>query len=383
MRKICIIITTRGNYAKMKSVIRELRNNNDTACQVIVGGGAILPEYGNFGATLRKQGIKIDRSIHYLVQGENPVAMAKSAGMAVTEFSTAFESLKPDVVMVIADRYESLAIAMAASYMNIPVAHVEGGEISGSIDESVRHAITKLSHLHFPATKKAAEIIAKLGEDEASIFPVGATSLDLIRELTTTNMTSADKFQLEHGIGSNIDFKKPYLIVIQHPVTTEYEKNFANINLTISSIEKLGMQTIWIAPNMDAGSDGIAKGLRVYREKKKPKFIKFFKAIPIEVYAPLLQNAACLVGNSSSGIREASFLGTPTVNIGTRQRGRERGHNVADVGYNAKEIERAIISQIEHGKYEPDFIYGDGKAAEKIVDVLSTFKFDLQKRISY
>ncbi|EKD98681.1 MAG: hypothetical protein ACD_23C00315G0007, partial [uncultured bacterium] len=305
MRKVCIIITTRGNYAKMKSVIRVIKNTKGLACQVVVGGGAILPEYGNFGSTLRQQGIKINRSIHYLVQGENPVAMAKSAGMAVTEFSTAFEGLKPDLVMVIADRYESLAIAMAASYMNIPVAHIEGGEISGSIDESVRHAITKLSHLHFPATQKAAEIIAKLGEDKSSIFPVGATSIDLIRELVTADLSEAESFQNEHGIGSDIDFGKPYLIVIQHPVTTEYEQNFGNVNYTISAIEEIGMQTIWIAPNMDAGSDGIAKGLRVYREKKKPKHIKFFKAIPIEVYAPLLQNAACLVGNSSSGIRES------------------------------------------------------------------------------
>lgn len=382
-RKVCIIITTRGNYAKMKSVIRVLRNTEGMICQVIVGGGAILPEYGNFAMTLREQGIEPDRSIHYLIQGENPVAMAKSAGMAVTEFSTAFEDLMPDVVVVIADRYESLSIAMAASYMNIPIAHVEGGEVSGSIDESIRHAITKLAHLHFPATAGAAEVIEKLGEDKSTIFKVGSTSLDLIREMASNDLSSADDFQNTHGIGAMIEFDKPYLIVIQHPVTTEYERNLENVNHTINAIEKIGIQTIWIAPNMDAGSDGISKGLRIFRENKKPKKIRFFKAVPIEVYAPLIKNTVCLIGNSSSGIRESSFLGVPTINIGTRQQGRERGRNVVDVPYDYNEIYMATCKQIEHGFYDPDYTYGDGGSAEKIVKVLKDFQFKLQKRICF
>ncbi len=382
-RKVCVIITTRGNYAKMKSVIQAISSNPELELQLIVGGGAVLPKYGNIIGSLNGNDFKIDRIIHFLVEGENPITMAKSAGLAVTEFSTAFENLQPDVVIVIADRFECLSIAMAASYMNIPLAHIEGGEVSGSIDESVRHAITKLSHLHFPATKRAAERIERLGEDRGTIFPVGCTSLDVMEKLDLSNVSPIMDLQHKSGVGITVDLSKPYLIVIQHPVTTEYEENLQHINETIRAIESLRMGTIWIWPNMDAGSDGISKGIRVFRETKKPQHVHFFKSLPIEYYAPLLRNAACIVGNSSSGIREAAFLGVPTVNIGSRQAGRERGENVIDVGYSRKEIENAILKQIEHGKYEPDYIYGNGKAGQKIAETLKDFKFKLQKRISY
>lgn len=382
-RKVCVIITTRGNYAKMKSVIHAISSQPELELQLIVGGGAILPKYGNIIGSLNSNDLKIDRIIHFLVEGENPITMAKSAGLAVTEFSTAFENLQPDVVIVIADRFECLSIAMAASYMNIPLAHIEGGEVSGSIDESVRHAITKLSHLHFPATKKAAERIKKLGEDPGTIFPVGCTSLDVMEKLDLSNVSPIMDLQHKSGVGITVDLSKPYLVVIQHPVTTEYEENLQHINETIIAIESLRMGTIWIWPNMDAGSDGISKGIRVFRETKKPQHVHFFKSLAIECYAPLLSNAACIVGNSSSGIREAAFLGVPTVNIGSRQAGRERGKNVIDVDYNCIEIEKAIRKQIEHGKYEPDYIYGNGKAGQKITETLKDFEFKLQKRISY
>jgi UDP-hydrolysing UDP-N-acetyl-D-glucosamine 2-epimerase len=382
-RKVCVIITTRGNYAKMKSVIQEITAQPELELQLIMGGGAILPKYGNIMGSLNGKGLKIDRIIHFLVEGENPITMAKSAGLAVTEFSTAFENLQPDVVMVIADRFECLSIAMAASYMNIPLAHIEGGEVSGSIDESVRHAITKLSHLHFPATKKAAERIQKLGEDPGTIFPVGCTSLDVMEELDLSNVSAIMDLQHKSGVGITVDLSKPYLVVIQHPVTTEYEENLQHINETIRAIESLRMGTIWIWPNMDAGSDGISKGIRVFRETKKPQHVHFFKSLPIEYYAPLLKNTSCIVGNSSSGIREAAFMGVPSVNIGSRQSGRERAKNVIDVDYNYVEIEKAIRKQIEHGKYEPDYIYGDGKAGQKIAKTLKDFEFKLQKRISY
>jgi UDP-hydrolysing UDP-N-acetyl-D-glucosamine 2-epimerase len=382
-RKICIIITTRGNYAKMKSLIKALQKRPEIDLQLIVGGGAVLPKYGNIIGSLNGNELKVDRIIHFLVEGENPITMAKSAGLAVTEFSTAFENLKPDVVIVIADRFECLSIAMAASYMNIPLAHVEGGEVSGSIDESIRHAITKLSHIHFPATRDAALRIEKLGEDPASIFAVGCSSLDVINELNLQDIEPIMDRQREGGVGTVVDLSKPYLVVIQHPVTTEYTLNLQHINETISAIESLHMGTIWIWPNMDAGSDGISKGIRIFRETKRPDYIHFFKSLPIEHYAPLLGNASCIIGNSSSGIREAAFLGIPSVNIGSRQAGRERGKNVLDVGYDHREIEDAIRQQLQHGSYEPDYIYGDGNAGEKIAETLHSFEFRLQKKISY
>jgi UDP-hydrolysing UDP-N-acetyl-D-glucosamine 2-epimerase len=264
------------------------------------------------------------------------------------------------------------------------LAHVEGGEVSGSIDESIRHAITKLAHIHFPASREAAERIKRMGESPDSVFAVGGTSMDAIRQLDLSNLDPVRVYQKEFGMGPLIGIDPgKYIVLIQHPVTTEYDANLTHIRETISALEELRLPTFWILPNMDAGSDGINKGIRQFREGRKPDYIHFFKSLPIELFAPLLKNAACMVGNSSSGIREAAFLGTPTVNIGSRQTGRERGRNVMDVDYRSDEIVRAIRSQFEHGRYEPDHVYGDGFAAEKIVDILRQHPISIQKTISY
>jgi UDP-hydrolysing UDP-N-acetyl-D-glucosamine 2-epimerase len=367
----------------MKSVIRHIQQNPGLDLQLIAGGGVILHKYGNIIDALQQQNLKPDRIIHFLVEGENPIAMAKSAGLAVTEFSTAFENLDPDVVVVIADRYECLSIAMASSYMNIPLAHVEGGEVSGSMDESIRHAITKLSHLHFPATREAAARIERLGERSDSIFPVGCTSLDVIEELNLESLEPVMERQRSAGVGQVVDLSRPYLVVIQHPVTTEYDQNLLHINETIQAIESLQMNAVWLWPNMDAGADGISKGIRMFREHRNPDYIHFFKSLPIELYAPLLKNAACIVGNSSSGIRESAFLGTPSVNVGSRQTGRERAGNVIDVDYDHHQIEEAIHQQLAHGRYEPDYLYGDGRAGMKMAKILAEYEFQLQKQIAY
>jgi len=381
-RKICIIITTRGNYAKMKSVIRAISRQSELELQVVVGGSAILRRYGSIHDVINNE-VKINQAVHFVLEGENPITMAKSAGLAVTEFSTAFGNLQPDVVLVIADRFESLAIAMAASYMNIALAHIEGGEVSGSIDESIRHAITKLSHFHFPASKGAAERIERLGEDKSRIFTVGCTSLDIINEMDLANVEPIMELQNKYGVGETIDLEKPYLVVIQHPVTTEFDQNTQYIKETIHAIESLKMETIWIWPNMDAGSDEISKEIRVFREEKSPEYIHFFKSLPIEYYGPLLNNASCIVGNSSSGIRESAFLGVPCVNIGSRQEGRERSKNVIDVENNHIDIKKSIVKQLTVGRYSRDFVYGKGDSGNKIAETLSKVELFCQKKITY
>lgn len=383
-RKICVVLTTRGNYAKMKSVIRGIQDDPALELQILLGGMVVLEKYGRILNTPEGQCLPVMRTINFVIEGESLSTMSKSAGLAMIEFSTAFDDLKPDVVVVIADRFECLPIAMAAAYMNIPVAHVEGGEVSGSIDESIRHAITKLSHMHFPASREAAQRIERMGEDSATIFPVGGTSMDAIRELDLDNLEPVRTYQREYGMGAMIDLVPgQYLVLIQHPVTTEYEKNLAHVRETIKALEVLKMPTVWILPNMDAGSDGINKGIRQFREAQHPDYIHFFKSLPIECYAPLMKNAACILGNSSSGIRESAFLGTPSVNIGTRQHGRERGHNVMDVGYAHKEIVEVVRKQVDHGRYAPDHVYGDGFAADKIVKVLRSAELVVQKTITY
>jgi len=383
-RKVCVVITTRGNYAKMKSVIEAVQQADGLELQLILGGMVILEKYGRILNQQDGRDLPVDRQIHFVIEGENPVTMSKSAGLAVTEFATAFDDLRPDIVMVIADRFECLPIAMAASYMNIPVAHVEGGEVSGSIDESIRHAITKLAHLHFPASSEAAQRIERMGEDPATIHPVGSTSMDVIRRLDLDDLDPVRQYQVDYGMGPRIELVPgQYLTLIQHPVTTEYDDNLAHVRETIAALEELRLPTVWILPNMDAGSDGINKGIRQFREARRPDYIHFFKSLPIELFAPLLRNAAVMVGNSSSGIREAAFLGTPTVNVGSRQHGRERGRNVVDVGYTAADIVAGVRRQIGHGRFEADHIYGDGHAAEKIVRVLETAVFQIQKTITY
>lgn len=383
-RKICVVLTTRGNYAKMKTVMALIQKAPELELQVIIGGMVVLEKYGRILQQFENGDSLVARRINFVVEGENLSTMSKSSGLAVIEFSNAFEELKPDIVIVIADRFECLPIAMAAAYMNIMVAHIEGGEISGSIDESIRHAITKLSHIHFPASKGAAELIKKMGEKESSIFCVGGTSMDIIRQLDLGDLDSIREYQKKWGMGPIIDVQpKKYIIVIQHPVTTEYECNFDYANETIAVLRELKMPTLWIMPNMDAGADGINKAVRKLRENESPEYIHFFKSLPIEYYAPVLKNAALIMGNSSSGIREAAFLGTPTVNIGSRQNGRERGKNVIDVNYNRKEIIKAVEYQLEHGPYDPNHLYGDGYSAEKIVKVLQNIQIEIQKAISY
>ncbi len=383
-RKICVVITTRGNYAKMKSVMAAIQAAPDLELQLILGGMVVLEKYGRILSNLEGQQLPVSRTIHFVIEGESLVTMAKSAGLAVTEFATAFEDLKPDVVLVIADRFECLPIAMAAAYMNIAVAHVEGGEVSGSIDESIRHAISKLAHLHFPASQEAAARIERMGEDPDTVFLVGGTSMDVIRQLDLTELEPLRDYMRNYGMGPLIKLNAgEYLVLIQHPVTTEYEANLSHIRETIAALQELAIPTVWVLPNMDAGSDGINKGIRIFRENEKPDFIHFFKSLPIELYAPLMKNGACILGNSSSGIRESAFLGTPSVNIGSRQHGRERGGNVVDVDYDRCQIVAAVKAQIARGRYAPDHVYGDGFAAGKIVDVLRSADFKIQKTITY
>ena len=383
-RKVCVVLTTRGNYAKMKSVIEKIEADDALELQLILGGMVVLEKYGRIAAMLDSQGRKPARTINFVVEGENLATMAKSSGLAMTEFSTAFQDLQPDVVVVIADRFECLPIAMCAAYMNIAVAHVEGGEVTGSIDESIRHAITKLSHVHFPASQEAATRIRNMGEDPASIHVVGASSMDILRQLDLSDLGPVLEYQKNYGVGPMIDLApKQYLTVIQHPVTTEYEENLLHVNETIKALNELKMPTVWIMPNMDAGSDGINKAIRKYRESPESRRTHFFKSLPIECYGPLMSNAACILGNSSSGIRESAYLGTPSVNIGTRQNGRQRGRNVIDVGYDAAQIVDAVRRQLKAGAYEPDSLYGDGYAAEKIVQVLRTAPLRVQKMITY
>lgn len=380
-RKVCVVVNSRANYGRIKSVLRAIREHPDLDLILIAGASALLWRFGNVAEQIREDGFNTNAIVYSIVEGENPTTMAKSTGMGIMELATQFENLKPDVVITVADRFETIATAIAASYMNIPLAHTQGGEVTGSIDESVRHAITKLAHIHFPATEKAKDNVIRMGEDPEKVFLTGCPAIDIVADL---DLTPPDDLLIRYkGVGPDLDIHKPYLVVLQHPVTTEYGSGFDQINETLEAIKSIRMQTIWLWPNVDAGSDSISKGLRMFRENEKPDYAHFYRHFSVEDYARLIANCACLVGNSSSGIREGSFLGVPAVDIGTRQAHRERAANCINVSYNHKEIEEAIRRQIENGRYPSDTTYGDGTAGEKIAAILADVNINIQKRLMY
>lgn len=380
-KKVCIVVNSRANYGRIKSVLEAVRDHNDLELQLVVGASALLFRFGNALEIIEADGFDPVATVYSIVEGETPTTMAKSTGLAILELATLFENIAPDTALTVADRFETMATAVAASYMNIPLAHTQGGEITGSIDESVRHAVTKLSHLHFPATERAAEYLVRMGENPARVHMTGCPSIDVLSE--TDLSLPHDLLQRYGGVGAPIDLSEPYLVVLQHPVTTEFGEGFEQINQTLQAVHRLDMQSIWLWPNVDAGSDHVAKGLRVHREQHATSKIHFFRHFSVEDYARLMNSSACVVGNSSSALREGSYLGVPAVNVGTRQQGRERGLNVVDVGYDADEIEAAIAKQIGRGRFERSLLFGDGKAGRRIADLLASEDVSIQKHLSY
>ena len=382
-RKICIVLTARGNYAKMKSTMRAIRNHPELELITIMSGGILLSKYGDYTHIIEADGFTVDLKAYFLVEGENMVAMAKSSGLATMELAQAFNNFQPDNIIVIADRYEALSIAIAAMCMNISITHLEGGELSGSIDERIRHAITKLSHIHLPANQQAADRIRKMGEKEDSIFVVGSPSLDLLADLDLNNVEDLSVKINGTGVGAYVDLTSDYIVVSQHPVVTEYEDSYQQIYETNAAVKELGVPAVWFWPNMDAGADLVSNAIRTFREHSDNGSIHYLKRLPMEDYAILLKNAKCLVGNSSSGIREGEYLGVPVVNIGSRQQGRLRGRNVIDVGYDSQAIKDAVRKQIEHGFYPSEHLYGDGNAGLKIADILATTSLEIKKINTY
>tara|TARA_B100000963_G_C22605225_1_gene662153 strand:- start:779 stop:1954 length:1176 start_codon:yes stop_codon:yes gene_type:complete len=383
--KICIVINNRANYARIKSVIENLKKKKKVDLKIILGASAILEKFGKLEKTLSNDKIKIHHKINSIIEGETPLTMAKSTGLAVIEISSIFADLKPDIVVTIADRFETMATAVAASYMNIILAHTQGGEITGSIDESVRHAITKLSHIHFASSKIAYKNIIQLGEDKKNVFLTGCPSLDLAKKFP--KKIDDNLLKKYNGVGKKFNLKEKYIVVMQHPVTTEYGDGFKQINETIKAVSKLNFPTIWLWPNVDAGSDEVSKGLRIYREKNIDSKIFFIKNFTAEDYLSVIYNCSCLIGNSSSAIREGGFLGVPAVNIGTRQTGREVGKNIINVDYDEKKILKAIDKQLRRNrKFASSKIYGDGNAGKYIASILSNLnikKVSIQKKLSF
>ena len=384
MRKICIVVGSRANYSSIKSVMCAVRATPELKLQLVVGASALLDRFGSVIDIIEADGFQPDAQVTMIVEGETPGTMAKSTGLGLLELPTIFGMLKPDIVVSVGDRFETMATAVAAAYMNIPLAHTMGGEISGTIDESIRHAVTKLAHVHFPANSQAAERIVRMGEDPSAVHVVGCPRIDLVAEIARGNghLESPDWLERE-GVGAHITLDRPFLLVSQHPVTTEYGQGEQQINETLMALHELHMPTIMLWPNADAGSEDISRGMRKFRERYRPEYIRFYKNFPIETYVRLMLSCACAVGNSSAPLREGAFIGVPTVNIGTRQQGRDRADNVMDAGCNRREIVAAVQRQLAHGRYPSSDLYGDGGAGARIAKILTDAPLRVQKRLSY
>ena len=382
-RKICVVITARPSYSRIKTALTAIRDHEQLELQLVVAASALLDRYGNAVRYIEKDGFELAARVYNVLEGENLVAQAKTTGLGIIELANVFMQLEPDAVVTIADRFETMSTAVAASYMNIPLVHIQGGEVTGNIDEKVRHAITKLSDLHLVSSQAARERVIKMGENPEMVFCTGCPSIDIADQLRQKPEMDFDPYRRYGGVGGHPPLDNGYCVVMQHPVTSEYEKSRKHVEETLHAICELKVPTLWFWPNVDAGADGTSRGIRSFREYYDMSHVHFFKNMEPHDFLKVLKNSQCLLGNSSVGIRECSFLGIPVINIGTRQAGRQRGANVIDVPYDRDKIKKAFVRQSEHGHYESDQTYGDGKAAGRIADLLAKTTLSFTKKIQY
>lgn len=382
-RKVMVVVTARASYSRFKTALVAIRDHPDIELYLEVSASALLDRYGAADKFISNDGFTIKDRIYTVLEGENHTSMAKTTGIGILELSTIIDNSKPDLVVTIADRYETMATAISAAYMGIPLVHIQGGEVTGNIDEKVRHSITKLADIHLVANKDAAERVKKLGEEESTIFITGCPSIDIAAEIVKEETTKFNIYDKYSGSGDPLDLSQGYIIAMQHPVTSESKDSRDQVLETLHASKDLDIPVLWFWPNVDAGSDWTSKAIRTFREEEKPTNIQFFKNIDGADFLKLMNNSICIIGNSSVAIREASFLGVCAVNIGTRQNGRLRGNNVTDVGYDRKEITQAIKNIMKGNQVSSSAIYGNGNAGKKIAEILATVKLKSDKKITY
>jgi UDP-N-acetylglucosamine 2-epimerase (non-hydrolysing)/GDP/UDP-N,N'-diacetylbacillosamine 2-epimerase (hydrolysing) len=383
-KKICVITGTRAEFGLLKPVMEGILKSEGFELQVLVTGMHLLPEFGLTLREIEKSGFRIDAKIPMMVGGDSKASMAISIGVGIIGITQALENLNPEMVVVLGDRYEILAAAVATVYSGRILVHLSGGDSpEGGYDEYTRHAITKLSHIHFPTTKKSAERIIRMGENPDFIYPVGSTALDTILHKDLPPKSDlCTRYDLDPG--------KAFILLVYHPLSTDPSSANDEIIKIFNVITKKSLQTIVIYPNADPGGMCIIPVIDHFR-KEYPNLIKAYPSLPFEDYLAIMKYASCMVGNSSSGIMEAPSFHLPVVNIGDRQKGRERGENVIDTPPEEYAVEQAL----EQALHNPEFRrtaaacsspYGDGHASERIVKILSDIEISstiFKKKITY
>ncbi len=382
IKKVLVISGTRSEYGLLKPVIESVRKNANLEMQLVATGSHLEKIFGKTIKEIKKD-FKINETLKLPLEKDTNEAMSVLIGNSIAGFTRIFNKLKPSLILILGDRVETFGAAIAAYYMNIPIAHLHGGDksLGGHLDDSVRHAITKLAHIHLAATKQSAERIIKMGEELWRVYKVGAPGLDsILREKLVPPAKIASKYKL--------DLSRPVLLTVQHSITTEVKSAPNQMRETMEAVKELGFQAIIIYPNADAGAREMIKIIEKYR---KYPFIQIYKNVSHKDYLGLMEIASVLVGNSSSGIIEAPSFHLPVVNIGQRQEGRERTDNVIDVDYNKNQIKKAIKKALYDKKFGQKVKkcknpYGEGKTGPRVADILSKIKIDeklLQKKITY
>lgn len=384
-RKICFIITSFIHYSRNLLILEKLKKRKDVDLHVVIGGAALLAKYSSRYAhikeSLEKRGFHNLYEAYFNLEGDSGAIKGKTTGLGAIEFVSLFERIAPDLVVLRGDRFEVLAAAIAAANMNIPIAHIEGGDRSGSIDESVRHSITKLAHIHFPTNEQARKRIIRMGEKKEYVFNFGSPDIEVAHRLLTLKSKSGvnNIDVLQTGSGARIDLRKNFLMVMYHPVTTEISKISKRTKNLLGAIYELNIPTLWFWPNFDAGAEKISNEIRIFNDTVHNHTIRFMRYLPPETFLNLLKNTSCLVGNSSAGIKECSYMGVPVVDISTRQNHRLHADNVLYSGSNKLDIKKAIRTQLANGKYKSSPIYYRNNTSKQIVDVLATIKLYNQK----
>jgi len=382
MKKIKISITTgtRAEYGILKPLLDEINKSKKLQLNLIVTGSHLSKNHGNTIKEIRKDGFKISAKINMIPKKDSAKYTTIAIGKGIIEFSKYFTKIKPNFNIIIGDRYEMLASAIVAYHQNIPNIHIHGGDKSGGVDEYTRHAITKMSNIHFTATKNSTIRVKKMGENPKYVLQVGSLSID---EIVKNRITPLEKINVKY----KLNLTGNEILVLQHPDTNESHKSQEQITATLKSVLKTKYKIIIIGPNIDTGNNKILKTIQKF--SKKYSRIKFFKSLPREDYLGLLKNCRLLIGNSSSGIIESTLFKTSVINIGERQKGRDRGPNVINVMKFSQKLISAALKKalaIQKSDLKISHIYGSGNAAKEIVSYLEKINIEqklLKKEIVY
>ena len=379
-RKILYISGTRADYGLMKSVLSAIRSHPDLSLDIGATGMHLMPEFGSTLDEIRQDGFSC-HIINATFANDSKDSMALFVGDCIRGCVVLIQKLKPDIILVLGDRVEMLSAAIAGAYLGIPVVHIHGGDITSTVDDIARHAITKLSHVHCPATKESAERIIKMGEDPQHVHVVGSPGLE---QILNESHTEPEELSLKYSI----NWSRRLILVIFHPETFDLGDPSAHMEQVLNATLSFHEQVIVIYPNADAGGRAMIDVIR--RHAGNPD-LHAFPSIPHRDYLGLLKNSSVIVGNSSSGIIEAPSFGIPAVNIGNRQKGRLKGKNVIDTGYSTDEIKAAVNKALYDNSFRESVntagnLYGDGKTSSKITRVLAEMQINpdlLQKRMMY